>query len=95
MNYLERKIAELEKYLPELTAQPDFDEFWETTRAKAKAVPMNITCEKIDYPAKYVDVYDVAYSGFDETRIHGWLIVPAFAKKEKYACMVCQRLETT
>lgn len=88
MTFLEKKIAELEKYLPELTAQPDIDEFWAESRAKAKAVPMDIVCEKIDYPAKSVDVYDVTYCGFDETRIHGWLVVPAFLKKEKYACMV-------
>lgn len=88
MGYLQDKIAELEKYLPPLTARPDLDEFWEKTLAQAKAVPLDGVCTPVDYPAESMSVYDVSYCGFDQTRIHGWLIVPKFMGKQKYPCMV-------
>lgn len=88
MGYLQRKMQELEAYLPELTRRPDFDRFWDETIKAAREVPLDAVLEKIDYPASAVDVYDVSYCGFDQTRIHGWLIVPAFTGKSTYACMV-------
>lgn len=88
MGYLQDKIAQLEAYEPELTRRPDFDAFWEQTRRQALAVPLAAECSRVDYPMNAVEVYDISYCGFDETRIHGWLIVPRFLNKEKYPCMV-------
>ena len=88
MDFLKKRIAELESYLPELTKRPDFDEFWAKTLKQTHAVPLEAKVEKIDYPIAAVDVYDISYCGFDETRIHGWLIVPAVLQKKKYPAMV-------
>lgn len=87
-SFLQDKIAELERYLPPPTRREDFDDFWARTRAQAEAVPLAPVVEKVDYPMDAVEVYDVSYCGFDQTRIHGWLILPAFRRQERYACMV-------
>ena len=88
MGYLQDRIAELEAYLPPLTRRADFDEFWARTLRQARSVPLDGVLRRVDYPAKAVAVYDVEYSGFDATRIHGWLVVPEFMGKEKYPLMV-------
>ena len=88
MGYLQDRIAELEAYLPPLTRRADFDEFWARTLKQARSVPLDGVLRKVDYPARAVAVYDVEYNGFDATRIHGWLVVPAFMGKEKYPLMV-------
>ncbi len=88
MGYLQDRIAELEAYLPALTKRADFDAFWEETIAQTHANPLEKRIEKIDYPAAGMDVYDVSYCGFDSTRVHGWLIVPAYLGKDKYPLMV-------
>lgn len=89
MSYLAEKIAELESYLPPLTRRADFDAFWARTRAQALSVPLRPELRRVeDYPARAVTVYDISYCGFDETRIHGWLLLPAFAGPGPYPCMV-------
>lgn len=88
MNFLDSKIKELYSYLPPLTKRPDFDEFWRDTIAQTKNVPLNAEVIPYDYPSQYVKVYEIQYNGFDDTRIHGWYMVPAFIKKEKYPCLV-------
>lgn len=88
MGYLQERIAELEAYLPPLTRREDFDDFWARTLEQAHSVPLEGECARVDYPAQAVAVYDISYNGFDQTRIHGWLIVPTFLRKEKYPLMV-------
>ncbi|MGL4373025.1 MAG: acetylxylan esterase, partial [Turicibacter sp.] len=73
---------------PPLTKEADFDEFWYETRKIAQAVPLDIKLEKYDFPSPYVDVYDISYNGFDETRIHGWYLVPTFTNQEKMPCLI-------
>lgn len=88
MSYVEDCSKELYDYLPPLTKRPDFDAFWESTIAKAQEVPLRPLMERYDYPSDYVEVYDISYNGFDETRIHGWYIKPSFLKRETYPCMI-------
>lgn len=88
MGYVEGKRKELEQYLPELTRKEDFFEFWESTIAEAQSVPLRPERKEIDYPVRSVRVYDISYNGMDETRIHGWLIVPTFLGREKYPCLI-------
>ncbi len=88
MTWLEEKRRELESYLPPLTRRPDFDAFWESTLAQARAVPLRPERIPWDYPSPHVQVYDISYNGFDETRIHGWLILPVFLKQERYPCLI-------
>ena len=88
MSYLAGQIHALEAYLPELTKAADFDAFWEKSIAQAMAVPMNPVFEKVDWPYRHFEVYDVSFNGFDATRIRAWLILPAFAGQERLPLMV-------
>ncbi|WP_248927935.1 acetylxylan esterase [Paenibacillus hamazuiensis] len=88
MGYIEEVTRPFYSYLPELTKQDDFDAFWERTVAEARAVPLNPERKPADYPSPHVKVYAISYNGMDRTRIHGWFIVPAFLKKDKYPCLI-------
>lgn len=88
MTFLENEIKELSEYKPSLTKREDFDLFWKDTITKARTVPLEPKVEKYDYPSSYVTVYDITYNGFDDTRIHGWYIVPSFLKEDKYPCII-------
>ncbi|MCA0756846.1 acetylxylan esterase [Paenibacillus sp. N4] len=88
MGYVDNVTKELYGYLPELTKKDDFEEFWIRTIRQAKEVPLNPERVEVEYPSKHVKVYAISYNGMDDTRIHGWYIVPAFLKKEKYPCLI-------
>jgi cephalosporin-C deacetylase len=88
MEYLERTRKELEAYLPPLTKRPDFESFWANTLALARANPLLPQRQRITYPFPGVDVFDIAYNGFDQTVVHGWLMVPVMFGKDKYPCLV-------
>jgi cephalosporin-C deacetylase len=79
---------ELYNYFPTLTKRDDFDEFWNSTIKKSKEVPLNSMIEPYDYPSPYVSVYSISYNGFDNTRIHGWYLVPKFQDKKSYSCLI-------
>lgn len=70
------QIDELSRLLPPLTGKPDLEAFWRETRLQADRVPLRPVREECDYPGFLADVYDISYCGFDETRIHGWLLLP-------------------
>lgn len=82
------EYEELFQYKPELTKREDFDSFWAQTLDEAARIPLDGECKLYDYPSPYVQVYDITYAGFGGTRIHGWYMVPAFLKREKYPCLV-------
>lgn len=88
MGFLKEKVDELYAYRPPLTKQPDFDAFWSDTLAQAKNQPLHPQRERVAYPSPFVTVYDIRYHGFDETPIHGWLILPTFLKRETYPCLI-------
>jgi cephalosporin-C deacetylase len=74
---VDKPLAELEQYVPNLTAESDFDTFWQQTLAESDAQPLNATIEEYPYPVERVTVYKVRYDGFgQETRVAGWYIVP-------------------
>ncbi len=79
--FVDMSLAELEQYKPSLTAQDDFQVFWQRTLSESDAQPLNATLEECAYPVERITVYRVRYDGFGEgTRICGWYIVP----KEEY-----------
>lgn len=87
MNAIERRIDELEQYVPPLTAPADLDAFWERNLQKFKTKPLNDRLEKVHTPLD-TDVYKVIYEGFDDTPIHGWHIVPKRAVQKPVPCIV-------
>ncbi len=86
-NYLQSRGEDLFRYEPPLTRERDFDEFWEDTIARAKSVPLRPERVPCDYPSPYVDLFEISYNGFDETRIHGWLMLPRHPRG-KLPCLI-------
>lgn len=87
-SYINSVSKELFEYLPPLTKRPDFDAFWEETLGQASRKPLNALLKPYDYPSDYVKVYDIEYNGFDDTRIHGWYILPAFRETKNLPCLI-------
>lgn len=79
MPLVDMPLSAMLDYKPALTAEPDFDAFWERAKRESSERPLNAKAEKIDHPAQTADVYDVVYEGADGTPIHGWYVVPKFA----------------
>jgi cephalosporin-C deacetylase len=88
MAYIDKYTDELFSYHPPLTKREDFDKFWKQTLEETKA--RDIKSERVicDYPSSHVNVYSISYNGFDDTRIHGWFIVPEFASEGKLPCLI-------
>jgi cephalosporin-C deacetylase len=74
---VDKPLSELEQYRPALTAQDDFEAFWQQTLAESETQPLNASIEEYPYPIERVTVYKVRYDGFGQgTRIAGWYIIP-------------------
>lgn len=88
MGYLSDATAELFHYKPALTKKDDFDIFWRETIDAARRVPLTPRRTRMEYPISHAEVYEIQYFGMDDTPIYGWMIVPAFMRKERYPCLV-------
>lgn len=88
MGYIENITQGLYQYFPPLTKLDDFDAFWTKTKEQASQIPLEPERIKVSYPGKQAEVYDISYNGMDGTRIHGWLILPAFRKGERIPCLI-------
>jgi cephalosporin-C deacetylase len=69
-------IDQLRTYLPNRNEPVDFDTFWASTLADARAHPLDAQFERVDYGLRNVETYDVTFSGFGGQRIKGWLLLP-------------------
>lgn len=76
VGYLDRRRQELEAYTPELTRREDFTQFWDDMRERARRVPLAPEFTPVSYPTAGVAVEEVTFAGYDDTRIHGWVIRP-------------------
>jgi cephalosporin-C deacetylase len=88
MNYIEKRIADLHAYNPDLTAKPDLEAFWERTVREFRDKPFHEQITPVPSMLADADVYDVQYAGFDETPICAWYIVPRNRKHERLPCVV-------
>ncbi|MFF2447432.1 acetylxylan esterase [Neobacillus sp. NPDC058068] len=68
-------LEKLKTYKPTLTAQADFDSFWEEMNC---FIPQTIESDItwIDYPAASLRVADVSIKSWDGTPIRAWLMIP-------------------
>ncbi|BBI32120.1 acetylxylan esterase [Cohnella abietis] len=87
-NAISRRIEELSKLAPPLTAQPDLEEYWDQTLKSFSTKPLNAKRTLEETPYTYMDVYKVEYEGFDETPIYGWYLLPRYRRDEKVPCIV-------
>lgn len=103
MEYISEKEKALQEYLPALTKEPDFDDFWAKTLAISRKHPLNYHLKPAAYPARYLKLFDIDFEGMDGTMIHGWYMEPAFCihsdnsgepalkashKPEKFPCLI-------
>jgi cephalosporin-C deacetylase len=72
-------LAQLETYAPDVDEPADFDEFWTTTIAEARAHDGAPTLERVDAGLTEIVVDDVTFPGFGGHPIKGWLVRPAHA----------------
>jgi cephalosporin-C deacetylase len=80
-------LDQLTTYLPPLTRQPDFDDFWKRTLAAAREYPLNAVFTPVETGMKLLDVFDVTYGGYGGQPIKGWFLLPHGAAG-KIPCVV-------
>ena len=69
-----KPLSELEKYLPKLTKEPDFESFWQSSLdALIDSDPVLIP---FDSPIKTIEIFDVTIKGFNGDPIKGWFLQP-------------------
>jgi len=69
-------LDELRGYRPAVAEPADFDDFWATTIAAARAVPTAPVVRPVDGPITQFDVFDVTFAGYGGEPVAGWLIAP-------------------
>ncbi|CAG9621153.1 acetylxylan esterase [Sutcliffiella rhizosphaerae] len=87
LRHIEETRRQLESYSPSLTKQPDHDEFWEKTLKEVGGCALHEKVERISYPIKQINAYDVSYHGFDDTPIKAFYITPAKIE-ERVPCII-------
>jgi len=89
-NAIARRMEDLGRLAPPLTARADLEQYWEDTLANFASKPLNATREKTVTPFVDMIVYKVSYEGFDDTPIYGWYILPRRQTEagEKVPCVV-------
>jgi len=81
MNYIETRIQSLHNLMPDLTAQPDLEQFWERTDREAGG-DISYTRTELDSPFPNAPVYRIVYEGASNTPIHGWYMLPKRKRPE-------------
>jgi cephalosporin-C deacetylase len=69
-------LDQLRGYRPERVEPDDFDDFWRSTLAGARAAAQPPLLEPVDTGLVTVDVHDLTFSGFDGQPVRGWVVVP-------------------
>ncbi|PRX20668.1 cephalosporin-C deacetylase [Orenia metallireducens] len=81
MNLFDMPLNELKSYKPQLTKEDDFEEFWQRSIEESEDQPLNPSLKQVDYPVEEVEVYDLFFDGFKNSRIYGRYILPRAADK--------------
>jgi cephalosporin-C deacetylase len=76
MPQFDLSLAELESYLPEPTAEPDFDEFWAATLESTHRHDLAPSYTPADFLLDTVEVYDASFAGWNGERVAAWLLLP-------------------
>lgn len=76
MPLFDMPLEELRVYCPPRAEPPDFDAFWESTMADARAFALDPRFEAAAEDFATLDVFDVSFSGFNGDRIKAWYMKP-------------------
>ncbi|WCM60069.1 acetylxylan esterase [Paenibacillus polymyxa] len=88
MNVIEKRIAELKQYRPDLTAPKDIDLFWAKTLEEVHTKPVCAFKAPVETPYPHILAYRVTFEGVDDTPLHAWYVRPRFAGDQKLPCIV-------
>jgi cephalosporin-C deacetylase len=73
---IDLNIDGLNDYRPQTYRQPDFKEFWDKIIDAAIAQPLEMTMTRQDFPLKGVQVHQIQFDGFENSRLAGWFVRP-------------------
>lgn len=76
MSFIDLSREELRDYHPAVAEPSDFDEFWRSTIAEARAIDGEVKLTPYDAGLTEVEVFDVTFPGFAGDPIAGWFMVP-------------------
>jgi cephalosporin-C deacetylase len=69
-------LAELRGYRAQLAEPDDFDDFWRTTLAEARAVGGTVALRPAETPITELVVEDLSFPGFRGESVRGWVTRP-------------------
>lgn len=70
-------LEELQTYRPLLTRPSDFDAFWKQSLDKLNEIPANVQLVKLVYPSDGVELYQISYTSWAQSRIFGYYAKPS------------------
>ncbi len=87
MPFFDLPLEQLEAFKPTRTEPTDFDAFWTSTLAEARAFPLNAVFEPTSPEIKTLEIFDVTFNGFAGQPIKAWLVLPKH-RHGKLPCVV-------
>jgi len=69
-------LDQLQSYCPPRSEPADFDAFWASTLAEARAFPLNATFALVDAGLRLIDAWDVTFRGYGGQPVKGWFLAP-------------------
>lgn len=69
-------LEQLKTYKPELTREPDFEQFWADSLKELADIPLRYTLTQVDFPVKGVKVFEINFTSFNNANIQGYVSIP-------------------
>ncbi|GAB3810846.1 cephalosporin-C deacetylase [Tessaracoccus terricola] len=76
MPFTDLPLADLREFRPDVAQPADFDEFWTTTLAEARAVGGETVLTPADTPINQLVIEDLTFPGFNGEPIRAWVTRP-------------------
>ncbi|MSS44952.1 acetylxylan esterase [Cutibacterium sp. WCA-380-WT-3A] len=73
-------IDEARNYRPNVPEPEDFDSFWAETLDEHAGIRHDLTAEPFDNRQALIDTWDLSWTGYQGSRVRGWLHAPAGVK---------------
>ncbi|MEO8095361.1 MAG: acetylxylan esterase, partial [Pseudolysinimonas sp.] len=77
MPHTDLPLEQLREYRPNVPVPADFDSFWTTTLAEARAARSNPVLDEVAGPFTEVSITDLTFSGFGGDPVRAWITRPA------------------
>jgi len=74
--FADLSLSELRRYAPDVAEPADFDEFWSSQLAAARAAARAPVFTPAGTAVRHADVFDVTFSGYGGDPVKAWLLVP-------------------